>query len=262
MWTFALAAVLTCPAQAGDLTLSRVRATYGLLGESRPDNKLLPGDQLTISFDIENIKPAANGNVAYSIAMDVTDEKGKKIFSQEPRDLEASISLGGNKLPGFVSLNVGLDQPAGKYNVKVTVKDRTAGASKSITSTYEVLPKAFGLVRLTTTLDAEGQVPAACVSEGQSLWINFLAVGFGRDMDQPNLAVSMTVLDDAGKPTLDKPFTGEVKKDVPKTAQSVPMQFMLDLNRAGKFTVQLKATDKVSGKTATLSLPLTVQKGK
>ena len=82
MWTFALAAVLTCPAQAGDLALSRVRSTYGLLGESRPDNKLLPGDQLTISFDIENIKTAHNGNVAVAMvyaALKSLDENGERI---------------------------------------------------------------------------------------------------------------------------------------------------------------------------------------
>jgi hypothetical protein len=36
------------------------------------------------------------------------------------------------------------------------------------------------------------------------------------------------------------------------------MQFQLDLNRGGKFTAEIKATDKVTGKTATLSVPLNV----
>ena len=40
------------------------------------------------------------------------------------------------------------------------------------------------------------------------------------------------------------------------------MQFLLDLNRPGKFTVELKATDKVSGDAATVSFPFTVLKTK
>jgi hypothetical protein len=194
--------------------------------------------------------------------MDVTDSAGKAIFTQAPKDLEALMPLGGNSLPAFASARVGLDQPAGKYTLKVTVTDRTTKASQSISQTYEVLQKAFGIVNLKTSADGEGNVAVPFPGEGQSLWINFAAVGFGREKDQPNLSVVLRVLDENGKPTVEKPLTGEVNKDVPKNAQAVPMQFMLDLNRAGKFTAELKATDKTSGKTATVSFPLTVLKMK
>ncbi len=53
-------------------------------------------------------------------------------------------------------------------------------------------------------------------------------------------------------------MTGTVDKDVMPTAVSVPIQFLISLNRPGKFTVELKATDKVSGKTDTRSFPITV----
>ena len=53
-------------------------------------------------------------------------------------------------------------------------------------------------------------------------------------------------------------MTGTVEKDVPASAISVPIQFHVSLNRPGKFTVELKATDKVSGKTDTRSFPITV----
>jgi len=264
MWmSIALAAVLAwTPGQADKLALTHVRSTYGVLGATRPDNKLLPGDTFVLSYDIEGVKPDATGKVLYSMALEITDSEGKAIFKQAPKDLEAFNALGGNSLPGFASARVGLDQPAGKYTVKVTVTDRTTKASTSVSGTYEVLQKGFGIVNLRTNADEKGTVAAPFVGEGQSLWVNFAAVGFGRDTDQPNLSVVMRVLDENGKPTVEKPFTGEVNKDVPKNAQAVPMQFMLDLNRAGKFTVELKATDKTSGKTATLSFPLTVLKMK
>ena len=40
------------------------------------------------------------------------------------------------------------------------------------------------------------------------------------------------------------------------------MQFWLPLNRAGKFTVKLKATDVIGKKTAELSFPITVYDSK
>jgi len=267
MWTtLALAALTLSPAEAGQLTLTNARTTYGLLGGPRTDNKYLPGDSYVLQFDIEGITVGDDGKVLYSVGLEVTDSAGKAHFKQAPRDMEAQNSLGGNSLPGFVSLQIGLDQPPGTYNVKVTVTDRAAKASKSLTRSYEILPKAFGLVRLTTTADPAGQIPAPFLAEGQSLWVNFLAVGFGREsgeQGQPHIAVTCRVLDENGKPTVAKPFAGDVSKDIPKSALSVPMQFLLELNRPGKFTVELKATCKVTGKeSATLSFPITVLKTK
>ena len=152
MWmTLVLTTALgVAPAQAGSLTLSNVRTTHGFLGVPRTDTKYLPGDNIVLFFDIEGMQSDAGGKVLYSIAMEVADGKGVVHFKQSPRDKEAILALGGTRLPAFASLQIGLDQPAGDYTVKVTVTDRTSKASKTLTNTCQVLPKAFGLVRLTT----------------------------------------------------------------------------------------------------------------
>ena len=262
---FALVVCLSLfPAQArASFDLANARTTYDIFGAPRPDTKFLPGDKIVLAFDIEGIQPDSSGKVLYSIAMEVTDSKGTVHFKQAPRDQETTLALGGNRLPAFASLQIGMDQPAGDYTVKITVADRVSKASKSLTKSYQVLPKAFGLVRLSTTSDPNGQFPLVFPGEGQSVWVNFVAVGFGRDASnsRPNLSVALNVLDESGKPTIAKPFTGEVK-NVPAQAQALPLQFLLDLNRAGKFTVVLTATDQVSGKTANVSFPLVVSKSK
>jgi hypothetical protein len=265
MWTtFAFVAVLgLAPGQPGSLALTNVRTTYGVLGAPRPDNKFLPGDEFTLSFDMEGVKVDAAGKLFYSIGMEVTDRDGKPQFKQDPREQQATNSLGGNSLPACANLQIGTDHAPGTYTLKVTVTDLVAKSSQTLTSTYEVLEKDFGLVRPAVTADPEGRFPAPCVGEGQSIWVNFAAVGFGRDKDkgQPNLSVTMTIFKERGEPTVDKPAKGEVvNQDVPAKALALPMQFALAPNRAGKFTVALKATDKVTGKTATLSFPLTVLK--
>ncbi len=250
------------PGQAGQLNLANVRTTYGILGAPRPDTKFLPGDNFVLSFDIEGLKADDSGKVLYSVAMEVTDAAGKVQLKQEPRELEANNSLGGTTLQGFASIQIGLDQPPGVYTAKVMATDRATRATGTLTRTYEVLPKAFGLVHVHTTYDAEGKISAPFVGEGQILFINFRAVGFGRDQakGQPNLVVAMRILDENGRPTLAKPFTGAISNDVPAKALSLPMQFAIELNRAGKFTLELKATDQTTGRSATLSYPLKVLK--
>lgn len=249
------------PGQTGQLKLTNERATYGILGATRSDAKVLPGDSVVLCFDIEGVKADDAGKVLYSIAMQVTDAAGKVYLKQEPRELEANNSLGGTSLQAFASIQIGLDQPPGNYTVRVAVTDRVTRATGNLTRTYEVLPKGFGLVRLNLSYDADGKIAAPYVGEGQIVFVNFLAVGFGRDsaQGQPNLSVVMRILDQTGKPTLAKPYSGVVNKDIPDKALSVPMQFVVELNRPGQFTLELKATDKVTGQTATLSYPLKVR---
>jgi hypothetical protein len=265
MWmTLAFVAALgLAPGQSGQLTLTNPRLTYGTFGAPRPNNKFLPGDSFVLAFEIEGIHVDADGKVLYSIGMEVSDRSGKVHFKQLPRDLETVNALGGNRLPAYASLHVGLDHDPGTYTVKVTVTDRVAKASKSLTMSGEILPRAFGLVRPIVTSDPEGKSPTAFPVEGEPVWISFAAVGFGRDASgKPDLSVNLRVFDETGKPTLAKPFVGVVHDDTPKNVHAVPMQFALNLNRPGKFTIQLDAADKATGKMANLSLPLTVMKAK
>src|SRR5262245_9412830 len=153
MWApLLLAAVSLVSSQDGELSLTNVRATYGAPGVARPDNKLLPGDHVYVSFDIEGITVADDGKVLYSMATEVLDGNGKSIIRVEPRDLEVTNALGGRSVPAFTQLDVGLDAKPGKYTLKTTVTDRASKRSQTLAREFEVLPKQFGLVRLTTTL--------------------------------------------------------------------------------------------------------------
>jgi hypothetical protein len=259
--TFALMTLCSIlPAQPNQLSVSNVRITYGALGATRPEAKLLPGDSLYVGFDIEGITVDDAGKVRYSTALELTDSAGKAIFKQLPKDQETINSLGGNSLPAFAEVDIGVQQPAGKYSLKVTVTDLATKKSESFTKNFEVAAAGFGLVRLAATADPDGKDPLAMLGSGQTLWINAAVVGFALDKtkNQPNLSFELTILDDSGKPTIKKPFTGTVDKDVPAKAASVPIQFYLSLNRPGKFTAVLKVTDSISGGAATQELPFKV----
>jgi hypothetical protein len=261
MWTtLAVAALSLAPGDAGQLTLDNVRYTRGVLGPTRPNNKVLPGDSLFVCFDIDGISVDESGKVKYGIALEVTDAGGKSIFKQDPRDLQATASLGGNRIPAFANISVGFEQPAGEYTLALTVADRAGGGKATLTRTFEVLPKDFGLVQLTTTADAEGLLPVPIPGAGQGLWLHVGITGFTRDAGskQPNINFTMRILDESGKATMSKAPSGSVNKGVPDNSLVLPVEMPILLNRAGKYTVELTATDQISMKKDTLTFPLAV----
>lgn len=261
MWTtLGLLALSLAPAQGGDLELTNIRSTYGFLGPARPDQPLLPGDVLFVTFDIDNVQTDKAGRILYSLGMEVTDAKGKTQYKQEPRDLEGTNSLGGHHLPAFANVELGLDQPPGQYTLKVTVTDRAAKKSKSFERAFQVLPKSFGLVRVGISADPEGKFPVPAIgATGEPVWLHYTAVGFerGGEKKEPNMAFEMQIADDAGQPVLTDPVKGEVKQ-LPSHLTFCPFDYQIVLNRPGKFTLKLKATDEISKKSSEVTLPITV----
>lgn len=264
MWsTLAVVAALSAApaAEPDQLTLSNVRSTYGVLGPVRTSTDILPGDRICIAFDIEGISVDRQGKVLYSTALEIIDKADKVLFKQDPHPQEAIISLGGNRLAAFAYLDIGLDQAPGDYTLRVTVTDRLKKKPQTLTRPFRVLKREFGLIHLTTTSDSEALHPTAVPGVGETLWLNFAVVGFDRasaGKKQPNVHVEMRIFDEDGKPTLPNPFTGEINDKVPEKAPALQGQFLISLNRPGKFRVDLKATDQVSKKTSEVSFPLAV----
>jgi hypothetical protein len=259
-----LAALPLAPAQQGGLSLTHDRLTYGLLGPTRADSKVLPDDDVVLHFDIENVTVDKDGKVKYSSGLEVADPSGKVIFMQPAREAEIFNTLGGTTVPAYALLHVGGDQMPGDYTLKVTVNDLQSKKSATLTKKVTVLPKAFGLIRILTTSDIDAKHPAGVLSVGESLYINAFVTGFTRNAatKQPNLEVTMVIKDEAGKPTLPNPFVDTIAKDVPATLQLIPLQFLISLNRAGKFTAELTVNDKDANKKVTQTVPFTVVPGR
>ena len=94
---------------------------------------------------------------------------------------------------------------------------------------------------------------------GQSLWVNAFVAGFKRtSKKQPNLILDIQVLGEDKKPTLEKPITFTIDDKIDESWSLIPVQSLLTLYRAGKFTVELKATDSITKKTTKVTFPLTV----
>jgi len=262
MWTaVALTTVLTLsPAQT--LDFKNVRTTYGIMGETRKDDNLLPGDVLVVAFDIEGLKVAADGRVLYSMGMELTKKgKAKPEFKRDPTDLEGENSLGGTTLPAFALSVISTDTAPGTYTLKVTVKDRAAKTEKVLNKTFEVLPVKLGFVQVRLTTGNGDSVPPVAVP-GQRIYVHCALVGFKLSKEKlPHITFEMVIKDDMDKPTVAKSFKGDIKTDVKATPGM--MTFVprpLDLNRAGKFKIVIKATDNLTKETTEQTLNLNVLK--
>jgi hypothetical protein len=197
--------------------------------------------------------------------MEVADAAGKPIFKQAPRDLEELIPLRGAKIPARAFIQIGLDQDPGTYTCKLSVTDPKTKASNSLSIKFEVLKPEFAIVAVRTAYDARGELNAPSGGVvGQPIFIVYAIATFQRDpkTKQPHVEITYEFLDDKGQPTLAAP-----KKDV-QDALSRPAvgdkdgafqkDYLLFLNRPGKFTVRITATDKIGNKKSTFELPITV----
>jgi len=261
--TLALTAVLTA-APSQNLELKNVRTTYGVLGQERKDDKYMPGDVMYIAFDIEGLKVANDGRVLYAMGMELAKKgKAKPEFKRDPQDLEAFNNLGGSTLPAFALSVIGQDTQPGDYTLKITVKDRSSKAEKTLAKTFEVVKPTFSFVQVRLTTVHGEPVPPLAVP-GQRIYVHYALVGFDLGKDKlPNVTFELVLLDSEGKPTLPRSFKGDIKDDLKGSPGLMPFRpTPLELNRAGKFVIQLKAKDNVTGKTTEQKLDLTVVENK
>jgi hypothetical protein len=265
MWTaFVVLALGVQPAQTGGLTLTQPRFTYGPAGATRAGAKFLPGDIVYLSLDVGGLKFDGESKAHYRVGMEVSNSAGETLFRQKPHQSAVLNLLGGKTVPCGVSVVLPTDYSAGSYTVKVTVEDVATKQAQTLAQKFEVLPAAFGLVRLGASATNDGMAPVPAVgAEGSSLFVTFAVVGFQRGKDkQPELAGSLRVLDEKGKPTSAKPIAGKLEKNVPEGSNIIPLQFGVTLNRSGRFTLEFTATDAVSKQTARASMPLRVTSAK
>jgi len=266
MWTtLALMTTLTmAPAQAGEPEIKNARFTYGILGQLRKEEKFLPGDTVFLMFDVEGMKTRDDGRVLYSQMIEVLKKGQAKPVLRREFETETTNVLGKGSFRSWAWWPVPRDSEApGEYTLKLTVKDRGTGKTAVHSKKFEVPKTGIGFIQLRLLTPAAGdEVPAApvCVA-GQKVLLHHSLVGFEPDKKerQVNVSITIRVLDEAGQPTLTKPFKGDVKgdeKDAPGIMYLRP--YLMELNRPGKFKIELAAVCNVSGKKAKETLDLTV----
>src|ERR1043165_10174824 len=99
----------------------------------------------------------------------------------------------------------------------IPLKDRTTKQTVTLSGKGKILPLDFGIVQVGFFADPEARLPISAIGGvGDAYYLHFALVGFERakESKQPDLAVSMRILDEQGKPTRTKSLTGKVNADV------------------------------------------------
>jgi len=257
MLRIASAVSLLCcllPATALGVEIKNARLLYGLVGAERPNNKFLPGDYLYMTFDIEGVETDPKTGLArYLIVFRVDDSRGKLLLKKET-PTEVLPSLGGNRLPGVMDLQIDRKQAPGKYYIKLEIQDRVGKTAKEFNYEFEVLPPGFGLVGVTApTLGLPGQNYA----------VSFALVDSPLDSSKkPKVEITMKVLDESRKDVM-KQVVSILPRDLPpeldlQKDNVVPMQFPIYLNRPGRFNIEIDINESTVGQVRQLRIPLTV----
>jgi hypothetical protein len=263
--TLALLGTTLAPAQ-DELKFENTRFTYGILGQSRKSDKFLPGDVVTLTFDVRGLKAKDDGMVSYSMGFEITKKGQKKpVQKREPTAMRTLNWLGGGDLPSFAYWPIPMDSESpGDYEMTITVTDaNNAKKTATLKKAFTVEKPRLGFVRtaFTHVARADDPIPAPPVSvAGQTLLLHYSLVGFGFDkQDKTDVTVTIRVLDDKGNATLKKSLTSDIKndkKDAPDIMVFRPAQ--IELNKPGKFKVELTAKCNVTQKTTKETLDLTV----
>ncbi len=242
-------------AQTGELKVENVRATHGFLGPTREGFTVLPGDFLYIAFDIAGLKPDKDNSLSFSSTMQIFDSAGKTVQPLKQLGQVAYVNLlAGTRTQHTVLIAVPVDFKAGKYDMKINIEDTNGKNKATLNRQFEVAAPALGVVQFQISQDIGNliRLPAVAVV-GQPVFVNAAVVGHKADGKTPTaIKAEMVMLDEQNKP-LSAPIGREFQ--VPPETPVWHVQFDLPVTRAGRFKIQLKATDVKEKKTATLTVP-------
>ncbi len=257
MFSSALPLLLFTLGGAGDLEIVAPRATFGLLGPTRPKGGVLPGERLFFAFGIKNLAVDAQGKSQYSVAVEIRDSQGKLFYEQKPYLRVAQNLFGGKVVPCSSYLDIPITSAEGDLHWKVTIEDTLAKKSKSIDGKGKILPKSFGIVRVNLSADPNGLAPTPAVNVvGGHVFLNFSVVGFDRNKDkQPDVEVSLRILNTSGQPI--STLKGRID-DVGENVRIVPGHFPMIFDSPGNYTLEVSALCQHSKSKALVTLPVQI----
>ena len=250
------------PNLASALEIKNIRPCYAPFGATRYNLKLLPGDVLFITYDLDGLATdKKSGKTNYETTLELldvndADPKKAKVLYKKPSTNEVVPQLGTGRMPGDLHVIMGAQQAPGKYAIRLTVHDKVANEAKAFQYPFEVVPQGFGFVGVTAP---------AIGFPGQHYVTGFGLVNLALNAKtkEPEVEVDIKILDEKGaavapavKILLPRDMPEGIKLD---EANFVPLQYPIYLNRPGRFTIEIQAVDKLAGnKKQELRYPVTV----
>ncbi|MCS7016341.1 MAG: DUF4625 domain-containing protein [Gemmatales bacterium] len=259
-----LAFLLTCMTvtQAGELAVSPITTTYGQLGPHRTDSRYIAGDIVFFQFDISGLRHDEAGRFRYVLHLELLGPGNKVIFRQKLPEVVQVRVMGNTKIRQALHIALPDDATPGDYRLQVTVEDtQSTGANRASQSlAFQVVAQEFGIVQfqLFSIYTPQLQLPCPGVGVvGQIVHVTAVVVRGKKDRPDQlwNLDVEMRLLDEQGKPVAGGfPVTGQFRK-IPGDLESLDLRFDLPVQRSGKFTISVQATEPGTNRSTKLLVP-------
>lgn len=247
-----------------ELKLVEVRPTYGRLGSTRPNTKVLPGEDLFVEFVVSGFDKGNDGRPEVSLSAELVDAQETVVARVPTARARVQLALGGDAFAGHVHFGLPLDFSPGKFMVRGNLTDIRSGEKAVVEQMFEVTPLDFGLVRLRLAGDAGGVTPiGGNLTVGQEVFVLARGVGFARKAKAIHVVGTLTIRgqpgkDESGKPNAPVPITVAFEKEVDDDQNHLDYRWTINVNRPGKFIAQIEVRDEISGKHAAYELPLAV----
>lgn len=243
------------------LKIDNSRLTYGAPGPDRTSAQVFPGDEVYLSFELSGFQLDPTGVAKIKLSTEVFGKDGKLEYKQDNPEAPAIDLFKADKLFLNTRVDVGVKTPPGTYKVKVTATDSIGKGSVSTEKEVTLLEPTLAVVKAGLFTDKALNAPSEVFSTGQLAFVAFSVVGFSREgsTNHPKLKMEMVVKDDKGAVISDKPsisIDAAQPNKVPSTAQLLQGQFMIPLNKAGNYTLEIRANDLASNKS---SQPVTLK---
>ncbi|MCS7166639.1 MAG: hypothetical protein RMI91_06565 [Gemmatales bacterium] len=262
LWQTVLLLTSLTVAQAGELSVSPITATYGQLGPPRTDFRYLAGDTLFFQFDISGLRHDEAGRLRYVLHLELIGPENKVLFRQKLPEIVQVRVMGNPKVRQALHLALPEDATPGNYRLQVSVEDvqnpKENRASQSLT--FQVVAQEFGIVQfqLYSIYTPQLQLPCPAVGiVGQIVHVTAVVVRGKKDKPDQlwNLEVEMRVLDEQGKPIPGGfPVTGQFRK-IPGDLESLDLRFDLPVQMPGKFLILIQASEPGTNRSAKLLVP-------
>jgi hypothetical protein len=234
---------------AKPLALRDVEACRGRNGPVRERLEYYAHDEIEFRAWIEGHSTDDRGHVDIAWKLELKDPEGRTVVT-DGGTRRGDPGVDGARLPYYVALPLPAEPPPGRYSFAVTVFDRLAEKSASFSRELIVKPTEFAIVAPRFYYDAEGEVSApAAATAGQTIFVQLRCIGFDRSQKRIAVAMTMQLVDEAGKPVLPKAIEGLVEEDDAATvARAAVLSFNGNLTptRVGECKLRVLLHDRVA----------------